>query len=288
MTCKSLCRVVACFTGVLCTTSSAFATGSLFAVSEGGRFGLRTLYALDPSTGHATEVGPLIIPNTASIADNIGLDFDAAGRLLGAGVNAAVYVIDTSTGMATELNGQHFTVPEGGMAVNQSTNKAIIVSGSVFWERNLATGGLVKLGIATFNGVVIPTATNIDGLAYRGDQLYGLVTIQAGNLGGHLIRIDLGTLAVTDIGFTGLSGSETAGLAYSPLGDFFYAAGYGDGTLYAVDPVTALASSIGNHNLGKITGLAYRVPEPSGIVLGLLATVGLFVWRACRTGRSVS
>ena len=255
---------------VLCTAPAAHAASTLYGVAP--FFSGTTLYAFNTTTGAATPVGPT---GTSSL---IGVTADNNGRLLALSFNGELVSLDPLTGAGTRLAslapGSFY---EGDIAVDPTTNVAYIVEEHRFFKLDLATNAVTLAGSATYNNATMRSETNIDGLAFRGGDLYGFVTIQTPGLNGHLIRIDKDTLAVTDVGDTGLTLGGTAGLAYDAAADVFYVGGSGSAALYRVDPRTGAATLVGNHGLSELSGLTTLVPEPSSVALllvGMLVAAG--------------
>ena len=277
--------VFSCFI-VLSLQLAAFAQGTLFVsvdafVDTGEAADRYRLYTIDPATADAVEIGPILHVDTMENVPQInGLAGDAAGRLLGIGLDSRIYSLDTATANAQDITPSFEPLfSEGGIAVDRSSNTAFAFGAGHLWKYDFDADHdfleATELGTPLLNGEPFPGSNpNFDGWSYRGDDLYALVTIQAFELSGHLVRIDTDTLEVTVVGPTGLSTLETAGLEYNPLGDFFYAAGRHDRTLYAIDPNSAVATPLGNHDLGGITGLAFVVPEPAALSIFLFA-IGL-------------
>ena len=232
------------------------------------------LHRIDPATGASTLVAPLSDPNLGFA----GIEFDQSGRLLGidtarvgGGGTRKLWQINTSTGAVTPLldlqTGE--VLFEGGFSVDPTTNLAYLVEQSDFYQLDLVTGAFTSLGRLTFNGMPMDSGTNVDGLAFRGGDLYGIVTIQTPGLNGHLVRIDKNTRVVTDVGATGLTPGAVAGLTYDPGADVFYLAGTNLPGLYRLSPQTGAATLIGNNALSDVSGLAFQIPEPTYLAFAL-------------------
>lgn len=268
---------------IVCAGICSSAVAQLYAVSP--FTGNASLYRLDTSTGAPTLVAPLSDANL-NVA---GIDFDNAGRLLatdsfrlGGGASRQVWEISTTTGALTSVvnfndGGVYF---EGGLGIDPTTNLAYFSILDSISRVDLTTGSVTSLGHVTLNGASIGGDGNIDGLAFRGGDLYGIVTIQS-SINGHLVRIDKNTLALTDIGATGLSIGGVAGLAYDPGADVFYLSGESLPGLYRVNPTNAAVTLIGNHNLPNLSGLAF-IPEPTALGLCSGLTMVLLIARRRR------
>lgn len=71
----------------------------------------------------------------------------------------------------------------------------------------------------------------------------------------HLKSIDSGSLGVTDIGATGLSG-DFGDLAYDQTTNtLYYVGGRNDNALYTINTSTGAATLVGSHNLNDVFGL---------------------------------
>ena len=104
-------------------------------------------------------------------------------------------------------------------------------------------------------GSPLPNAAQIDGLAFRGNTLYGLRSdFQTGDI-AHLVIIDPTTRQVTDVGSLGVAVGATSGLAYHAGRDRFYFGGEGNPNLYEVDPGTLSVYVEGSHGQDWLSGL---------------------------------
>lgn len=84
-----------------------------------------------------------------------------------------------------------------------------------------------------------------------------------------MLKYDIGTGVWTSIGFTGVS-FDQVGLAYNRASNVLYAKGDENSYLYAINPLTAAASRIGDTGIAAGGGLAYVsvIPAPGAILLG--------------------
>lgn len=108
------------------------------------------------------------------------------------------------------------------------------------WTIDPASGALdngVAVGMAPVGGI----AADADG------QLYGLLT-RLGPIANHLVRLDRGTGAITDIGNTGMDVYE-GGLAFDPTSGGLYGIQHGPSdltlNLFQIDKATGQATIIG-------------------------------------------
>ncbi len=204
----------------------------------------------------------------------IGLASDGAGTLYSIPAvgyfNRWLYSVNPITGQATELFDLGITsLLEGGLALAPDGKTIYAARTYPSFDANLPpelvridldTQATTVLGQLTIAGSPFPNGTHVDGLAFRGNTLYGLVTEAGGNLDDHLIIIDTSTLAVTDVRATGRDFSLLAGLAYDPRRDVFYASGRGQGALLnlcEISPQTAQAWSTQSTGLLNLSGLTY-------------------------------
>ena len=226
------------------------------------------LYRLDTNTAAATFVG-----STGKI-NILGIARDHSGRLLGVDNAGELLQFNPTTGAATVL--VDFPQPffEGDVAVDPVANILHVFSFGKLYRLDLNTNTIDAGHTPTFLGSPIGTGWNFDGLAFRGNDLYGLVTVQTPSLNGHLVRIDHNTFEISDVGPLGVDFGATGGLAYDPASDVFYAAGRPAPGLYRVNPLTGSATSVGNHGLIDIAGLVF-IPEPAGGGIMLCATTAI-------------
>lgn len=266
--------VAACviLSGVVAATPAS-AVPAIYAIDpfetvSGGTF----LYQLNADTGVATQVG------MTGRTQIMGIAFDTGGRLLGVNVSGQLFELDPDTGAAgptlTQFPSSYL---EGDIAVDPTTNTLYVAAEHRLHAVNLQTYAMTELGGLQYQGAPIGSDTNIDGIAFRGGDLYGLVTIQAEDLNNHLIRIDKSTLNVTDVGDTATVFGATAGLGYDAAEDVFYAAGRSNPSLHRLDPATGAGVSIGSHGLPYISALTV-IPEPSA-ALALLPLAALLATR---------
>lgn len=247
------------------------ALGVALPVSEAGGdtlFGVdvdtNQLLTIDSATGVATAVGPL---GDVSV---VGMTYDpTSGTLYGAG--GRLSSIDRQTGMATEIGG-----PLGFSVVGLAAHP---ITGQLYGVDSIADV-LVTIdantGIATEVGPLGggTAFANVTGLAFdpAGQTLYG---VENGN--DQLVTIDPTTGTATGVGspFT-VGGLVVTALAFDPdTGDLFGgdAAGMSVSQLVSIDPMTGVGNAIGPTGFNLLEALAFApaIPEPSGLLLGLIA-----------------
>lgn len=253
-----------------------------------------SLYQFNTSTGAPTLVG--------STGTNfpIGLASGPDGRIYTIRAlpdvrgEISLYDINPSTGAANFLFGlgiRDTIYFEGAMELNSAGTAIYAIEGTNLYRIDIGPKSTSFLGQLKFNSTPISLDVNIDGLSFRGNTLYGLWTESSGALGNvlndHLVTIDLSTLEVTVVGPLGVDIAYTAGLAFDPGRDVFYAAGMNNPNLYSINPLTGAAKLIGQHNLLDIAGLTFvTVPEPEALVLLIFAAAGAYI-RRCRAGLKV-
>lgn len=218
------------------------------------------LYRLDPLTGAATLIGSTGVPL-------FGLTSAPDGTVYGHTVNE-LYTVNTASGLATQvLNLGVNPIREGDIAYDPTTSGRIIGIDLVtnhLISIDLMAGSTTSLGTVTFGGVPVVGTRNWDGLAFRGNTLYGyLGVIQPGNaplgLEGHLFTINTTTLAITDIGPLGIPEGGGGDIAYDPVRDIFYHRNNSDGNLFRIDPATGAATVIGDTTVRFTFGLEYAI-----------------------------
>jgi len=223
--------------------------------------GTPQLAAIDPGTGGAVFVGPT---GTEGL---VGLAADPNGNLFGIDRSGpflrTVYSVNPLDGTAVplfDLGASNFT--EGGFAIRPDGFTGYGVR--TFLEQppelfmiDSSSEIAFSLGPLTLGGSPLAAGTQVDGLAFRGNTLYGLVTGLNGNLDDHLITIDLdpATRAVTDVGPLGTDIGLIGGLAYDAASSRFYASGVDNNILYALDPDTGSATLVGPTGLVELSGL---------------------------------
>ncbi len=261
------------------TTACAAPAKALYAV--GPFYEENRVYRLDTATGEASLVG------TSGQNMLAGLSANADGRLLATRASdhreLYLYEIDTATGLASPRSGNMppAILYEGAFAIDADTGHAYVTAMHDLYQVNLANGDINRLGALTFDGSPLGEFANIDGLEFRASQLYAIVSVGDPDLNNHLVTIDPETLAIADIGPTGLNLTGTAGLAYDPDTDAFYLAGRGLAGLYRINPQTAQSILIAPLDLTDISGLAFAnapIPEPATPLLLTVAALA-FVTR---------
>ena len=229
--------------------------------------GTSQLVAIDTNTGAAVPVGPTGRQTLVGLtASPDGTVYSIAA--LGDGLSRNLYSVDTATGSLTTLFslGTGVTFDEGGLAWNPSTGEILAMDtvgtqgNPQLYRINPSAQDAAVLGNIGLIEEPLPRGVDVDGLTFAGDTLYGLITGDLGTLGGalndHLITIN-NQLRVVDVGPLGVDIGITAGLAYDPGQDVFYASGEGNDNLYRVDRTTGTATLIGPTGVNQLSGLVF-------------------------------
>ncbi len=241
--------------------------------SAGVSAGVSRLAAIDRSTGGTWVIG---MTGTQGLA---GLASEVHGNLLGIGIggstSVAVYSLNPINGEAVS----YYDVPlsnfsDGGFAIGPDglgyAVRTLLAQPPELYQIDLAAQQTFYLGQLKYGGLPLPGSAQVDGLSFRGDQLYGLVTDLAGSLNDHLVAIDLGTLALTDVGPLGTNIGLLAGLAYDATQDLFFATGRDNNFLYSVEPGTGSAMLIGPTGLEEVSGLTMAASRGTPLAGGHL------------------
>jgi hypothetical protein len=167
------------------------------------------------------------------------------------------------------------SLSEGGFEVsaNSTTGYHVDTSGRL-WSINLTSNVKTLVGALSYPALSMTNlfGLNVDGLAFRSNVLYGVVSsdFAGAGLSNRLITINTSTAAITDVGPLGIGVSIISGTAYSPALDVFYLAS--GNALYRINPVTGAATLIGNTGLSSPSGLAFAPAATGGgmhtVVLG--------------------
>ncbi len=235
--------------------------------SAGVSEGVARLAAIDRITGGAYWLGET---GTQGL---VGVASDPRGNLLGLDLGSRwVHSLNPITGEAVPLfDSQLASFPEGGFAIGPDDRgyavRTLFEQPPELYQILPTT---VFLGQLEYGGGPLPGTAQVDGLAFRRDQLYGLVTDLAGGLNDHLVTIDLGTLEVSDVGPLGTNIGLLAGLAYDNTHDVFYATGKDNDYLYRVEPQTGAATLIGPTGLEEVSGMTFATGRGTPLTAGHL------------------
>jgi len=193
------------------------------------------LWSLDTATGAATLVG-----TSGVTSSTVGLCPSPLPTLVYGSKWSTLLHIQTDGLGATDVGG----VGTEGLGFDPNTGILYGAINGSFFTMDPTTGANT--------GALAAPGDDVEGLAHDGnDTLYGIVRTT-----GELRAYSISGGTWSSVGSTGVSTSNP-GLAYDPAGPTLYLKVAGDTMLYAVDPVTAVASVVGNTTLSTGGGLAY-------------------------------
>lgn len=223
-----------------------------------------SLYAMDLTTGVATEIGSL-----GASGDFEAMAFDPTSGILYVhdDSSGSLYTADTSTGQLTLVGSGGATRSNNhGMAFS-STGQGYLVGGQ---------GQLFSLDKTTGVAALIGSGANgISGAAFVGNTLYA--SPDNGSTGDLLI-IDTTTGAQTSVGALGVASSSQTGLAYDALSDILYLLDESTRSIYSVDYTTGAATLIGGYGSFTFESLALpataQVAAPASLLLVALGLLG--------------
>lgn len=246
----------------------------VYVAGTGNEFG-----TLDLTTGAFTQIAMLNLPGGPSVDNMYAMGVGSDGHLYGldSALNASLYQIDTTTGGLTSLG------TTGQSAIGGTTDSA----GTMFvLSQSFADSTFYTLTPpSTTTNVVGPTglflAQGLVAVTADGSQLFATAYNQTSGL-YDLYSVNVTTGVATDIGATSYGGTN-----YQPLSGLFV-----NGTLYGFDAnndIFTINTSTGALTLiGSVSGLGsgdylsaaavvggQTIPEPSGVVMGLIAVVAV-------------
>ncbi len=210
------------------------------------------LYRLNTNTAAAT-----LVATTGTTSNTVGLTETNDPNILLGSTWTELSRINISAGTHTIVG----TIVSGaeGLAWDPTTSKLYGYINNDFFTLNPAT--------AARTATLAPTPVEVEGLAWRNGFIYGL-----GGTNSSLYRYNIAGNTWSLVGNTGLSFQDSTGLAWNPFIDILYAKSEGSGNLYAIDPLTAANTLIGNTGITEGGGLAFvAIPEPSTLCLCLAA-----------------
>ena len=257
------------------TSPSAHAALLIGAAPFSGGGGSK-LYSINPATGAATLIAPIMTP-TGPLSFIGGLEWNAAtGTLYAytADVSAGkLYTVNPTTGAAAEVGPLGFGSFEGGLAFSP---------GGVLYGVHSGAGNTLltidtTTGAAAPVGSLGPASVDMSGIAFSPTgALYGVDMRFAGPGPDQLHSINPATGAASFIGFTLTDAPDgLGGLDFNPDTGALYLT---DGNaLHTVLPATGAAGFIGGHGVSQMSSIVF-IPEPhAGLVLliGALAIVPL-------------
>jgi len=161
------------------------------------------LVTINPLTAKVTVIGSFntgVASSSGTPATMADIAFDAAGNLYGVASigGPQLYSISLATGQATVIGGTGLTSTSGGGLA--------ISPGGIFYGTPTSTRfGTYNSGTGTYSNIanpVKPVGGAYAALDFNGSTLYGLDLGPSPDLFAHLVTIDPGTGAVTDLGAT--------------------------------------------------------------------------------------
>ena len=237
--------------------------------------------------------------NAVSGSGITGIDFDNSDVLWGStisgqGTTSTLISIDPTTGSATGTAGPIHTnsgdvlgsaLSIGDLAYDSTTSTMFgITSNAAF---NGAGGDIYTIdlgtGLASFIGSTIWGTSA--GLAFDGaGTLYALGYDPAVGPFGTNMLFTLSTSDATELSRLTVSNNDLIfdGLGINSVTGAIYATQGSTGDVYTVDGTTGAMALIGNPSNGKMSDLAFRVPEPGTLAVMGLGLVGLVIMRRRR------
>jgi hypothetical protein len=217
------------------------------------------LITIDTATGAGTLVGPL---SSAMAAYGLGT------------VGTSLYTFDQQADLLRQLDpATGGTLASVNLGIGNLTGEGAVdfrSDGRGFLTTASPGANLYSFTTAGGGALVGSTSQVIDGLAFNsGDVLYGLV-----QGGATLVTINQTTGALTQVGLTGLSGGNLAGLAFlddQTLYAVLTAQATAASTLYRLNPATGQATLVGGVGIDRVSGITFletvQSPEPASLLL---------------------
>ena len=246
--------------GASVTPRTAVASSTVYVAGSGNEFG-----TLNLTTGAFTSIGTLNLPSGDQI---FGMGFGADGNLYG--------VDNESDAQLFRINPTNATVTDLGAIGMSAIDATMDASGKMFVLSHDANAIFYTLNPpSTATNVVGPTGISSEGLFAvnaAGTQLF--TSVVTGGSTYDLASVNLTTGVATDIGNTG----------FFPFNGLFVGSTlYGFdafGKIITLNTTTGAGTQVGTYSLpnGDLIGasavlMSQSVPEPSGLVLGLVSVV---------------
>ena len=224
-----------------------------------------SLFRTDPVTGVTTSIG------LTGVNDLIGLTSDPNGNLYAidrdTGTSIAsryLYQVDANTGVASKLYalGRQGGFGEGDLTFDAATNTIVAIDSYSHKLYRISLDPQATTRMSEITTLQVSASLDISGLAFRGPQLFGLVTATGSSATDRLVSINTSTGQITDVktGGLGFHLGGYAGLTYDPSQDVFFIAGTNQPKLLSVNATTFVATPL---NAIAVQGTA--IPDISGL-----------------------
>lgn len=247
-----------------------------------------TLFSIDSAAPSTILTGTPVL-GLQSGESLVAIDFRTNGVLYGVGSSSRVYTINTTTGAATAVGGA-FTPALNGVNFDMDFNPVvdlIRVVGDA--DQNLrvspVTGAVTNVDTPlNYTGALTGVNPNVAGIAYSNNRagaatttLYGidsgtdtLNVIAPPNAGTMTLQGPLGVDVTAVLGFdiaTSSGGTNTAFAALQTTSSSF-------SELHSINLTTGAATLIGAFGGGFVVRDIAVVPEPAGVAIAGLFTIG--------------
>ena len=242
------------------------------------------LYDVNIATGAATS------PRGTPIQFSVGITFGPNGILyglttLGSTPRNSLISFDPVTGASSTVGETGLdSIVEGDLDFDPTTGILYGLQDApnapdpprLLFTMNPSTGNATVIGdvggAGDLSAMSFDASGNLFVLNITSDQLLTVNKSTGAIINSVDLSIDLGT---------------TAGMDFDPMsGDLYVADGgtFGTNGLYSLDPVSGVLTLIGPTGLPSgLLGLAFVIPEPSSIAIGMLAAIGFVApWRRRR------
>ncbi|MEP4076594.1 DUF6923 family protein [Haloferula sp.] len=211
-----------------------------------------SLYTLNTTTGAATLVGPSVAPNFQSLTYHVPPRTSPQAMLMGLSADDSISVIDTTTGVASNLTSKTATLSGRSLASDRDSGTvwALLEDDPALYSVDITTGELTPIASGT--------AFKYIGMAYdpKNEVLY-----VSDSDTDSLYRVNTTTAVATLIGSTtdgGPRSDNITGLAYDPENGILYGGSALTDSLYTVDTTDGSLTLIGAFGYNSATlGLAY-------------------------------
>jgi hypothetical protein len=290
-------KTIAAAAALLIAVPGAASALTLYGANGNGSGSTRgDILVIDPTdVNNATTLG-----NAISGAGITGIDFDNAGALWGstisgAGSTSSLIQISPVTGTTNSVVGPIQTnggdvlgsaISIGDLAYNRAIGTMFGITSNA---SGVAAGGDIYTidlgsGLATFVGSTIWGTSA--GLAFDGAGTLYALGFDPNVGGGTNMLFTLDTSDASETSRLTVSHNDFLydGLAINPLTGEIYATEGQTGNVFAVNGTNGAMTFIGNPTNGKMSDLAFRVPEPGTLAVFGLGIAGMAYYRRRRAG----